>query len=554
VSAALLQLMRDRIATGLQRHAITTCSKWAESYRVMGQPFPGKWSFQHHPWAREMHDCEAEMMVGQKGAQLAFTETALNKVFYNIDVHGKSVLYILPASTPDASDFSTSRFDPALEMSPHLQNLFSDVKNIGHKRSGTANLFIRGSRSRSQLKSLPVAMIVADEVDEMNQDNLKLAFERTSGQVEKQIFLLSTPTVDNQGINIWFRQSSQDHYFFKCPCCSRYTELTFPECLVITAESPIEPSVYDSYLKCKECKHRLEHETKKDWLTEHTSKWVATHSDRTIRGFHVNQLYSMTVKPADLAISYLRGQTNPGDEQEFYNSKLGLTHEPEGSRITDAIILDCQKRQIYKKQPSSPMNALITMGVDVGKWLHFEIDQWFMDPTTPSIDLNTSAICKVLFEGKVAHFEELDTLIKKYMINYVVIDANPERRKALEFAQRFWGHVKLCFYGNNVSGKQINIHEEDLHTMTVDRTSWMDVSLSRFHRKKILLPIDLSLEYKSHVKAPVRIYRKDKEGNAIGAYVTGNEEDHFAHARTYSELALLLAAGLASNQSIKESV
>jgi len=123
----------------------------------MGQPFPGPWSFKYHPWAKGMHDCTAEIMVGQKGAQLCYTEVGLNKSYYNIDVLGNSVLYVLPASTPDAADFSTSRFDPALELSPHLASLFSDVKNIGHKRAGSANLFIRGSRSRNQLKSIPVA-------------------------------------------------------------------------------------------------------------------------------------------------------------------------------------------------------------------------------------------------------------------------------------------------------------------------------------------------------------------------------------------------------------
>ena len=152
----------------------------------MGQPFPGPWSFKYHPWIEEMHDAEEEMIVGQKGAQLAFTECVLNKAFFNIDVKGVSVLYVLPANTPDASDFSKARFDPALELSPHLSKLFSHVKNIGHKRAGSANLYIRGSRSRSQLKSIPVGFIILDEVDEMQQANVPLAFERAAGQRTKQ--------------------------------------------------------------------------------------------------------------------------------------------------------------------------------------------------------------------------------------------------------------------------------------------------------------------------------------------------------------------------------
>ena len=148
-SHVMEDVLTRRIAAGLKRTSINSCSQWATTYRMMGKPFPGKWSFLHHPWSREMHDCDAEIMVGQKAAQMGFTETALNKTFYAIDVGGDSVAYILPASTPDASDFSKGRFDPALELSTHLRDLFSNVKNIHHKRAGSASLYVRGSRSRS---------------------------------------------------------------------------------------------------------------------------------------------------------------------------------------------------------------------------------------------------------------------------------------------------------------------------------------------------------------------------------------------------------------------
>ena len=179
-------LLAERIASGLRRATIKECSQWATSYRMMGEPFPGRWSFKHHPWLEQMHDDDSEIIVGQKAAQMGFTELGLNKTFFAIDVKGQSVLYVLPANTPDAGDFSTSRFDPALELSTHLQHLFSNVKNIGHKRAGNSSLFIRGSRSRSQLKSIPTARIILDEVDEMNQANVPLAFERSSGQTSKQ--------------------------------------------------------------------------------------------------------------------------------------------------------------------------------------------------------------------------------------------------------------------------------------------------------------------------------------------------------------------------------
>lgn len=188
------------------------------------------------------------------------------------------------------------------------------------------------------------------------------------------------------------------------------------------------------------------------------------------------------------------------------------------------------------------------MGADIGKVNHYEIDQWFFEADESNLqDVNLITHCKVLAQGTVMHFEEFDRLMKDFSVMFCVIDKNPETRKALEFAQRFWGRVKLCYYSTGISGKNINVQSEEQHTVAVDRTSWMDLALSRFRRRKISLPIDVSMEYKVHLKAPVRIYKKDETGNPVGRYVTGNDQDHFAHARTYSEIALYLGASMAQS-------
>jgi len=81
--------------------------------------------------------------------------------------------------------------------------------------------------------------------------------------------------------------------------------------------------------------------------------------------------------------------------------------------------------------------------------------------------------------------------------------------------------------------------------VTVDRTSWFDMSLSRFRTKTISLPKDIPAEYRRHIKSIVRIYIRDSDGNPMGKYVkASNDEDHFAHARNYSEIALPLSAGI----------
>ena len=65
---------------------------------------------------------------------------------YHLDMHSRDALYVLPRET-DARNFSAGRFDAAMELSPHIADMFTHVKNVGHKRARAANLYIRGGQS-----------------------------------------------------------------------------------------------------------------------------------------------------------------------------------------------------------------------------------------------------------------------------------------------------------------------------------------------------------------------------------------------------------------------
>jgi hypothetical protein len=397
---------------------------------------------------------------------------------------------------------------------------------------------------------VPVGVLILDEKDEMNQDNIPLARERQSGQVIKKTWEISTPTIDGIGISETFGQSTQNFFAFPCPSCSRYIDLKFPDNFEIVGDDVKDPEIRKSYLKCNLCGVKLPHEIKHEWLAP--AKWVKTYKNRNIEGWGINQMYSSAraAEPGIFIESYFKAKINPADEQEFYNSKLGLPHVVEGARVSDKDIASCMGS--YGKFVEND-HGMVTMGVDVGSWLHYEIDKWHIHPN--AIDISSESKCQLIAEGKVATFEELEDLMYRYQIQGCVIDIQPERRKAFEFAQKFWGRVKMCFYGRGIQGKQIHVHQEDELTVTVDRTSWLDLSLGRFRNKMIDLPVDLSMEYKEHIKSPVRVYEKDIDGNPVGRYVkAGSNDDHLAHARTYSEIALPLTVTIGQSQTTESPV
>lgn len=535
----LKTLLVQRIQSGLSRKSITEPSRWASKYRYMGHPYPGLWTFKHHPWLKEMHDAEAPMLIGQKAAQMGFTEWALNVAFHYLDVKRMDVLYVLPNTRPDAADFSSGRFDKALELSEHLKELFSDVQNVGHKRAGSTNLYIRGSNARSGLKSIPVSLLILDELDEMTQEHIPLAAERLMGQIERRQLMLSTPTIPDYGINFYYNSSTQEHFNFKCPSCSRFIELRFPDNVQIVGDDETDPRINESYLYCNLCKAKLVHEDKINYLGDGIH--VPTYKGRSQRGFHINQLYSMHLPISVFVEAYFKSLKDPFAEQELHNSKLGLPHIVAGARLTEEIINHCIGT--YRKIDFN-RNGIVTMGVDVGKKIHIEIDRWRLNGSSGH-DINSYAHCQVINHLELDQFEELDALMFDFAVNFCVIDSQPERRKALEFANRFPGRVKLCRYPVGVNGRNISVSTEEEAIINVDRTSWLDMSLGRFKNGTITLPIDTGLDYKQQIMAQVRIPKKDANGNPIARYETpGNRFDHYGHARNYAEIALPFATGI----------
>lgn len=532
----------------------------------MGEPVPGPYTFKYHPWCREIHDADCAYITAKKSAQAGFTEVAINRALFTIDVHRRSVLYVLPTKVPDAADFSAVRFGGALELSDYLASMFSDTNKIDLKQAAGAALYIRGANSESGLKSIPVSELILDEYDEMREKSVGLALERLSGQIHKHVFMLSTPTIPGFGIDLQYQRSTQEHFFFPCPACSRQIEFKWPESFEVCGETPNDPDRFRSRLLCYECKATLStHESGLDpnrpgWLDVQKAQtltpglWVPTANNPVDhRGFHINQLYSATISPAEIAERYLLGLRSEVAMQEFQNSKLGNAYLASDAQVREEHIVAAIERGTHSLTDPRPINSrrIITMGIDQGKWHNVVVCEWFYEQL--SYDLNANARCKVLWAGKVAEndFGQFDRLMREWQVRHCVIDPDPNINDARRFARRFPKFVTLCRYRSGPVGREIIIGDEDTGApiATVDRTGWMDAALCRFYNGSIDLPKDIPIEYREQIKAPARRYVDNGSGNMIAEYVkTG--PDHYAHAQTYAEMALPLAASQVSTRSI----
>ncbi len=558
----LMQELKMTIADGLQNQSLTNCLRWAAHRRIMSGDFSGPYSTKYHPWVKELHLSKAPFNYCMKAAQMGLTENLINWAFYAISMLRKDVLYVLPTSR-NASDFSKSRFNTALKLSPYLNSIFTDVNSIELKQAGSNTLYIRGSRGDANLKSIPVSVLLLDEIDEMSQRAISLALERLSGQLSKTVWGISTPTVPGFGIHKLFKDSTQENFCFKCPCCGRWTRLIWPDCVEIIGEGVHDQRCHESFLKCKECGGKLEQQAKPEWLGKARWEIGNQNGNPDIRGFAISQLYSYTVSPGELVMAYFKGFGDEAADTEFHNSKLGHPYIGDGAKITEEDIEACIKG--HSKEDARPVGGerIITMGLDQGKFNYVEITEWFFDHYAN--DLNVAARAKVLYESKF-HEEDwhiADELMREFQVQSCVVDADPQVMEARRFARRFPGYVWLSRFRRGVTAKEISVSDDDdfAPIATVDRSNWFSAALGRFRQpRRIILPRDVSMEYRQHIQAPIRTYmregtveekRKRQTDNLVSKYISTGE-DHFALARVYSEIALPFAASLTSGEDIEK--
>lgn len=496
---------------------------WSREYRILDENYYS--IFPDYPYLYDIYDHfvdveEEKKIAVQKGAQTGLSETAINTSLWFIDNCG-DVMYLLPTGG-DASDFSAGRFDPALEESDYLNDMFTDVSNVGHKRAGVRNYYLRGTQSKSKLKSVPVDYLILDEFDEMVQDNVALALKRLDASHYKWKFYLSTPTYPDYGINTEYKKSDQRKWFVKCQCGKKQSLDFFKNILDYVTEEDKLNNYQDCKLRCRECGSEID---------KREGKWQATNPGGKFPGYHINQLMSPTITVQELVDEWFDIQGNISAVEDFYNSRLGLPYVAEGDKLELSDIKDRIKD--YKTGDKDKRS----MGIDVGNYLHFVISE---------PDGDNKRTIKI---GKITDFDDIQRYIKNYNVNVCVIDCRPETRKARELAEKIDKSdidctVLLCEYKDGY--KHEYKYDLDNYWLYVDRTEFLDRSLGRFKQRTIKLPINTPDEYKSHLTNLIRVIEEKRSGGKIARYKnTGS--DHYAHANNYDELAFELLDELDDN-------
>lgn len=519
----------------------------------MPHPFRGPLKFDRFPWQPEILNIDEGIVTVKKAAQIGFSVAGMIRALYIINEKVEDVLYVLPTAGL-AGDFSQGRLDTLTDLSPHLKEMWGKTNKVGLKISQqNASLYIRGSVSERGLVSVPISTAIIDEYDRCADNTYDLVTERLSGQLKKYLFSLSTPTLPEFGIDGQYRLGSQEQFHFRCPSCGKYETLNFPDNIKICGDYPGDPESHRSYYFCTQCDNVLPHETKDEWLKD--TCWVPQNTSvQGHRSFHINQMFSSTVSPGEMADAYHKSQYSDLAAIEFKNQKLGEPHVSEGARITDTII-DENRDGTYRIGEDRPENAsrLICMGVDVGSYLdcwiaEFKYDR---DPKNMPYENSTQRILQTI-RIPAEDWNQLGNLMREWQVRHCCVDFQPDTVNARRFCRAFKGFASMVQYRRGTVGNEIKEtkDEQGVPCLTVDRTVFMDLALGRFHKQKTTVPVGFPGVAREHLKAPIRTYEMDELGLPRGVYKS-IADDHFAHAAAYCEIAHFRAFCQSTGRTIK---
>jgi hypothetical protein len=496
---------------------------------IDGRPF----DFRGHEYLYGPYTDRAASIVIRKAAQTGATEYAITRALHFAIQLGGRTIYYFPTDHA-VGEFSRDRFAPAIRESSYFRALVRDTDTAGLKQIGKGSIYFRGTRSRTQMKSVPADFLVFDEVDEMAPASVELARKRLGHSGQGWEVFISTPTLPGYGIDRVFAASDQRHWHLKCAACGR--SFCLEDLFLEHHGSPQDPRREIVFVKGEAGRETLVCVKCGKALDPAQGRWGAKYPDRSGHGYHLSKFFSTVVSQADRergcqtrASALLREWQTTEFPHEFFNSELGLPYLAAEGGLSEQDL-----RSISGDWAMLARGRGCVMGVDQGSGLHVVIKE-----PHPGKDLVFTI--RVHHEPRTdAEFTHLDHFMETYDVRACVIDGLPNSHAASAFAHRFPGRVWLAYY--NAQKGKVAWSYDATHTpiVNINRTDALDAWRDAHQTGKRRIP-RIEDEVTNFVQQMTDILRSIEEDPVSGqkrAVWIHRGPDHYAHADSYAEIAL----------------
>lgn len=198
------------------------------------------------PYLREIMDAMTPSHpctdgVFKKGTQIGGSEAIYNALGYMADQVPCPVMLVMP-TTDTGKRVSKQRLQPMIDETPALAAKFSGAKSRSSSNTVMMKdfpgglLVIAGANSGPGLRSMPMRIVLQDEIDaypddvDGEGDPCAVADKRTDQFARAKRFKCSTPKIKGKSrIDRTYGAGSQGHYHVPCPHCERLQVLRWAQ-------------------------------------------------------------------------------------------------------------------------------------------------------------------------------------------------------------------------------------------------------------------------------------------------------------------------------------
>ncbi len=344
-------------------------SEWAEQHRFMTSevsPFPGRFSFNHTPYLREILDCmspdnSAHTIVCMKAAQVGYSTGVIeNAIGYIIDQCPGNILF-LTGHGDLAEEAMSGKIDNMIDSCGLRPMIRPNSLRKKNQRTGDTNKskefpggsLVAGSATNHKLlrqRSVKYGFIddyeAAPKYSKESGSTFDMIQKRFSAySKKKKVFYISTPEVkQTSNIEPLYLMGDQRKYFVPCPCCGDfitlewYVEVDGIACGIRYELDSKGDLVEDSVgYVCQSCKDFFKENHKYEMNLSGEWRPTAKASELGFVSFHLNSLYAPAGMDdwTDYVHQYLKASPNDGNVdirkmQTFTNLVLGETYEQAG--------------------------------------------------------------------------------------------------------------------------------------------------------------------------------------------------------------------------------
>lgn len=539
-----VRAFRQGLQTSINRHSLIK-SQWVVENFKHPRNDRLTWCWDDHEYQIDIIDEESSDKCVKKCAQVGLSELSIRESLSFCAMHDyRKMAYVLPTSK-FSSEFSSTRFDPAIESCDYIKSVLSkDVDNTGVKKIGTSFLVMRGTSGTTSAISIDLDAIITDEIDFCNQDVLGSFASRLQHSDLKITSDFSTPTVPDYGISALFDISSQGRYMVKHSKCGKWVAPTFYNDVIIpgfdrplteyTKEDRFHPGVQDAHMLCPHCRGVI---AWSDFVDAGRRQWVHMYSDRHKKGYHVmpwdvpkyNELQ-------DVLFSIHKYKLH----SDWVNFRLGLDHSSaENSFLKEVILRNTSGQGCSLKSVVGAGYQRVFIGADLGK------TSWIV------IGIGTDKGLRVVCSESVKVSDLPEQNLGKYLVQLMrqlvgvrsIVDAAPNYETALYMAANLYDKQA---YGAYYGGSKTNILDiynfnDKEGIVNIDRNGSFDDLSKAVNSGTVTFcePTEFVIDKEGNKESVLVKHlcsmKKVKEMTSKGSVATWKNTgpDHFSHALNY---------------------